>query len=95
MDKHPWEPEWAGVTITEWARDIASLSQREQESGLNTVLFVAKMLFVVNKPEKKTLFSQPTLQFIQPWHRLRTANKVRLHWVADAMGLKLAQVWRT
>ena len=52
MDKRTWEPEWAGVTITEWARDIASVSQREQESGLNTVLFVAKMLFVVNKPEK-------------------------------------------
>ena len=52
MDKRSWEPEWAGVTITEWARDIASVSQREQESGLNTVLFVAKMLFAVNKPEK-------------------------------------------
>ena len=60
MDKRTWEPEWAGVTITEWARDIASVSQREQESGLNTVLFVAKMLFAVNKPEKKhCLASRP------------------------------------
>ena len=40
----------------------------------------------------KHLRSEPTLQFIQPWHRLRPANKVRLHWVANAMGLKLAQV---
>ena len=69
-----------------------NVQQWEGDWLTKRITVLCRNFFCVFTKKMQNLQSEPTLQFIQPWHRLRTANKVRLHWVADAMGLKLAQV---